>query len=37
MRFIKRSVKKWYYIAFATALALVPVITVLADGGSTSD
>lgn len=37
MQLIKRNVKKWYFIAFATALALVPTITVWADGGSYSE
>ena len=37
MQFIKRHVKNWYIIAFATALALVPTIAVWADGGSISE
>ena len=37
MRFIKHNAKKWYYIGFAAALALVPVLTTLADGGSSSE
>jgi hypothetical protein len=38
MRFIKHNAKKWYYIGFAAALALVPALTALADdGGSTSE
>ena len=37
MRFIKHNAKKWYYIGFATTLALVPALTTLADGGSSSE
>ena len=37
MRFIKHNAKKWYYIEFAAALALVPALTALADGGSSSE
>ncbi len=37
MRFIKDNAKKWYYIGFAATLALVPALTDLADGGSSSE
>ena len=36
MRFIKHNAKKWYYIGFAAALALLPALN-LADGGSSSE
>ena len=36
MRFIEHNAKKWYYIGFAAALALVPALIALADGGSNS-
>ena len=37
MKLIKRNIRKWYYIVFATALALAPTLTVLADGSSSSE
>ena len=37
MRFTKHNAKKWYYIGFAAALTLVPDLTALADGGSSSE
>ena len=37
MRFIKHNAKKWYYIGFAAALVLVPALTALADGVSSSE
>ena len=37
MKFAKRTLIKWYYVALATALALAPTLIALADGGADSD
>ena len=37
MKFAKKTLVKWYYVALATALALAPALIALADGGGDSD
>jgi hypothetical protein len=36
MRPIKHTLVKWYFVVLATALALVPTLMALADGGGSS-